>query len=277
MKKKTMLSFLLILLILSGNFCSGSFTRSFIGQWKMNDNALSTTVVDSIGAHNGTFTDAAGDPNTSAHSAAGAINDALDFDGVDDYIAISDANSLDVTAITMSAWVNLDATASAGYVIAKMEDLAASGEVSYALHIDGSQKPSLAISDDGDNNTFEVANAAISVSVWHHIAGTYDGAGAYKIYVDGNLVGSDGNGSATGTIHVGTGRLTLGARYDSSASAYQIYFKGLIDNVMIFDKELSAVEIKYLYNGDNGVEEFGQRDNRGRYSGNPYRTRYNIN
>jgi len=173
----------------------------------------------------------------------------FEFDGGEGYIAVSDADTLDVTAVTISAWVNLDSSWSAqGYIVAKLEDWAASGEISYTLQIGTTKKVGLSISDDGDIPTdTEASDDAISVSTWHHIVGTYDGAGAYKIYVNGSLVASNGAGSATGTIHIGTGRLALGARYDSSASAYAHFFNGKIDDVMIFKTVKSATEIKSIY------------------------------
>ena len=59
-----------------------------VGHWKMNDNAANTDVLDGSGnGHNGTFNDATGNPNTSAHHIVGKIDGALIFDGTNDYVA----------------------------------------------------------------------------------------------------------------------------------------------------------------------------------------------
>ncbi len=179
----------------------------------------------------------------------------FNFDGSKDYIAVADADSLEVSAVTLSAWVNLDSSwSAAGYIVAKMEDWASAGgngEAAYALSIASTRKPLLSASADGNRNTAELADDAISKSVWHHIVGTYEytgGAPYYKLYVDGALVSSNGWGNAGGTIYnTGTGRLTMGARYDLSVGAYNTFFIGKISDVMVYKKVLTATEIKGLY------------------------------
>ncbi len=132
--------------------------------------------------------------------------------------------------------------------MAKLDNRTVAGEVSYGLLLSLGAKLALIISDDSDNAVIEIAQGdALSLSIWHHVAGTYNGAGTYKLYIDGNLVVSDGNGGATGTIHVGTGRLTIGARYNSGTVAYKGFFSGDIDNVMIYNTELTATEVLSLY------------------------------
>ena len=55
-------------------------------QLKMDDNAANPTVTDAAAGRNQTFTDAGGNPYTSAHTTAGKVGSALSFDGVDDRI-----------------------------------------------------------------------------------------------------------------------------------------------------------------------------------------------
>ena len=61
-------------------------------------------VTDSSGLNNaGTII------NDAARTAAGKIGRAIDFDGVNDYVSVADANSLDLTTgMTLEAWVQLD-------------------------------------------------------------------------------------------------------------------------------------------------------------------------
>ena len=65
-------------------------------------------VIDSSGQSNaGTIVSGA------ARTAAGKIGRAIDFDGVNDYVSVADANSLDLTAgMTLEAWVQLDTVSS---------------------------------------------------------------------------------------------------------------------------------------------------------------------
>src|SRR6056297_872513 len=61
-----------------------------------------------------------GTNNGATRGVTGKINNAFDFDGSNDYISISDDNSLDVTEITINAWVYAsDYSASQGQILGK--------------------------------------------------------------------------------------------------------------------------------------------------------------
>jgi len=83
-------------------------TADCLAQWKMNDNTANTVVIDYSGnGHNGTFTDATGNPFTNQHDAVGKINGALDFDGADDFIVVHGMTET-YSAISVFGWINLD-------------------------------------------------------------------------------------------------------------------------------------------------------------------------
>ena len=177
------------------------------------------------------------------------------FDGTDDFLSVADAASLDVSALTIAAWVKLDATwAAVGHILAKCEDDGV--QYSYALALNADRKPMLTISDDGAAGTAETATAAVAVSRWYHIGATYSG-GTYLLYVDGAVVASDGTG-ADAAIHAGTGRVTVGARWDSTVVAEAVEeFKGRMGSVLVWPRALTAQEFHELYMvhaGDNTGE-----------------------
>ena len=174
----------------------------------------------------------------------GISGQGISFDGADDCLSIADAASLDCTTLTVAAWVRLAATwLAVGHVIGKCED--SGSEYSYGFGVDAAAKPFLLVSNDGAAGTAETANAAISLDAWHHIAGTFSG-GTYLLYVDGAVVASDAVGADL-TIYAGTGRVTVGARYDSGAAEAVEEFKDLMDDVIVFNRVLSAQEIHELY------------------------------
>jgi len=82
MKRFITLIALLLCFLIS---CSSYGAR--VLHYKMNDNSATSTVVDSIGAYNGTYKDAEGEINTDDGTAMGKINECLDFDG-DEYIDV---------------------------------------------------------------------------------------------------------------------------------------------------------------------------------------------
>ncbi len=190
----------------------------------------------------------------------GPGNLALKFDGINDRVAVADSASLRVSAVTIAAWVKVDAAI--GYVLAKCEDWAVGGKMSYILYIAGTRQIQLIISDDGDPPaSFETTVGALSLGTWHHVVATFEetdgiGAGTYHIYVDGVLVASDGGG-AEASIHIGIGRVTIGARWDSSIGGTASEFQGLLDDVMVFNRVWSAQEVydvASVHAGDNTSE-----------------------
>ena len=79
-----------------------------------------------------------------------------------------------------------------------------------------------------------------SAGEWAHIIATYDGV-TIKLYKDGNLLSS---AVKDNTLSTSTTQFVIGARDDS----YMDYFNGLIDDVRIYNRALSAAEILSLYN-----------------------------
>lgn len=75
---------------------------------------------------------------------------------------------------------------------------------------------------------------------WHHIIGTFDGI-TRKLFVDSNNVVS--NSDYTGKITASGREFKLG--YSDSGATY---FNGLIDDVRIYNRALSAEEIQAIYN-----------------------------
>ncbi len=76
---------------------------------------------------------------------------------------------------------------------------------------------------------------------WHHIAGTYDGTNL-KLYLDGKEVASVASefGMVSGPNQVGIG---ADLTYDAQNPNVPDTFKGLIDNVRIYDKALTLAEL----------------------------------
>jgi len=172
---------------------------------------------DSVGDNDGTEV---GEPTY----AAGLHNQAINLDGSNDYVACGNDASFEITGpITLSALIKGTFNKSWSGIIAKGYDwLLARGTgdeaVFYCLGLS---------SVSGSTN--------INDNQWHHVAGVYNGSMLY-LYVDGRL---DTCKSASGSLNVSSSNVYIG-----SAS-----FNGLIDDVRIYDRALSADEIETLYFG----------------------------
>ncbi len=225
-----------------------------IAQWKLNDNAASAVVVDSIGTHTGTYYD----ENTPAtvttdHNAVGQINGALDFDGTNDYVDVG--NVIGTGAYTKVAWVKRADGANYNNIIST-----GNADYSHVFWAPYTYSFKLSAGNMGMENVQD--DDALAVGVWYFVAVTFDPAvesGKMVLYKDGVPVDT-----ATSVPTQSSSPKTYIGRYNTG-----YLFKGTIDNVMIFDHELNQAQINRLYNSGNGTESVslaaaGTRRYRGR-------------
>jgi len=92
-------------------------------------------------------------------------------------------------------------------------------------------------------NEFSSSGVDLVVGEWRHIAATWDGADI-RLYVDGVEVAFGANvftSIADTTVDVNIGAFQAFASGDRSA-----FFDGMIDEVYVFDRALTATEIANL-------------------------------
>jgi hypothetical protein len=186
-------------------------------------------------------------------SAAGRFGNALSFDGVNDWVTVADNNVLDLTTgMTIEAWVN--PTINNGWETILMKET--TGELAYALYSDnngndsgGPRRPAVWIRQGGTSYG-TAGTSQTPVGNWTHIAATYDGS-VLRIYENGLLANSL---SRIGSINVTGSPLRMGGN-----SVWSEWFNGLIDEVRIYNRALSAAEIQSDMNtpiggGGGGVQ-----------------------
>ena len=164
-------------------------------------------------------------------TASGKFGRALSFDGVNDIVNIADSSSLDLTTgMTLEAWVRPNATAWRTVLLKERP----SG-LAYALY--GSTDNNRPSTEARTSVTFESRGpAALPAATWSHLAATYDGT-TLRLYVNGVQVSSVPRGGAS-SLEVGAGALRIGGN-----TVWGEYFAGLIDEVRIYSRALSAAEI----------------------------------
>jgi hypothetical protein len=107
----------------------------------------------------------------------------------------------------------------------------------YGLLFDNANHIRLEIATNGQQNAVN-SLTAIPLNTWTFVAGTYDGT-TMKVYVNGNL---DNSFSHTGAIDTNNMPLSIGRSGFGSD-----YFKGMIDEVKIWNRALTVDEIKNEY------------------------------
>ncbi|MFC1754526.1 LamG-like jellyroll fold domain-containing protein, partial [Thermoproteota archaeon] len=190
-----------------------------------------------------------GTNNGATWTSAGYIGGAYEFDG-DDHVNISDADSLDATdELTIMGWIkpaSLDASPGANYLLMKCDDT--NDEMSYGVYFRSDGRLHFPLSTDGTSvqTIFAPSTGNYGVGEWAHVAVTYEAGVGTKFYVNGTYVGL--NATQTGSLYAGTGRLTMGARYDKGDGIHKYHFNGTMDDVRIYNRTLSLEQIQVLYN-----------------------------
>ncbi|MCK4785097.1 MAG: PD40 domain-containing protein, partial [Desulfobacteraceae bacterium] len=216
--------------------------EGLVSHWKF-DEGSGPTAYDSAGTYDSTV--------YGAQWTTGQFNGALDFDGVDDYVALPDNEPvwLPQYNFTLAVWVcptgssgakilDLNFTASAnpdydqGYAVGRNN----SGQISFEMNT----------TTTPDENTR--TNDALVEGRWYHVVAVRDGT-TQAIYLDGQLNVS--RTCASDPIDFVGGydddRVNIGRVTTNIGTAFHL--EGKIDEFLIYDRALSSKEIEQLYQG----------------------------
>ena len=195
-----------------------------VGAWSF-DEASGTTALDSSGAGNaGTLS---GPARTTGRYGGG-----LSFDGVNDWVTVADANSLDLTTgMTLEAWVRPTALGTTWRTVVIKEQPA---NLAYALYAGthNASRPSAHVFTTDDRAL--LGPSALPANAWSHLAMTWDGLNI-RMYVNGSQVSS---AALAGTARTSTSPLRIGGTV-----VWPEWFSGVIDEVRVYNRALSATEI----------------------------------
>ncbi|MEW6127478.1 MAG: HYR domain-containing protein [Acidobacteriota bacterium] len=164
--------------------------------------------------------------------ATGKVGQAFSFSGSTLVSAPNSASlNLTGTAVTLDGWIRPTASTDAVY-LGKSQNAAND----YVLLYQSGQLS--AIIKAGGTETTVNTGVVPALNQWTHIALVYNGA-TIKVYADGAEVGST---AKTGNLAGSNVPFSIGGR------AGELFFNGLIDEVEVFDRALSAAEIQSIYN-----------------------------
>lgn len=213
------------------------------GHWKFDNNAN-----DASGyGKNLTVSGAAYD--------AGKIKQGLSFDGVNGYASVASGPSLNVGTgdFSLSFWMKANNAFTAFPTPSIISKLAT--YLGYNIHMDNQGRIIVYINDTNDTAYYTARTVSgYNDNQWHHVAVSVDRDAAFTIYIDGTSVSftvvssamlSDVQGSLDNS-----GAFRIGCASDTTD-----LFCGMIDEVMLFKKALSAQEVSVLYNRGAGTDK----------------------
>jgi hypothetical protein len=203
-------------------------TTGLVGAWAFDDGSGTTARDTSGNGNTGTLLNG---PTWTA----GKIGQALSFNGVNQYVSVPHASGFDAYPLTLAMWMKTSTTAGVRGLVNKYvpgssngyEVFVSNGNLCAWYFRDSSNSVS-----DGSGCPFNIPG--YNDNQWHHVAFVVDALGG-RLYVDGvqraagGWTGTGGAPSTTQDVHIGVG----GAEY----------FQGVLDDVRIYNRALSATEV----------------------------------
>mgnify|MGYP003632015592 FL=1 len=177
-----------------------------------------------------------------------SYNELAWFDGHNDLVSISDDNSLDVTSITISAWLNTAVVGLEKAAVAK------SYATTFEFGINANAQPHVNCKINGVYNShMHNTGTALAVNTWNHVAWTYDrSSNSSKTYLNGVLnetvTPNAGDGAGLG---INADSLFIGGR---STSALQ--WNGSITEVGIWSSAITSDEVQAIFNDGKALDVY---------------------
>lgn len=227
--------FTIVIVALSINAFAQIPTNGLIGYWPFNGNAND----ESVNSNNGTVHGA-----TLTTDRFGNLNSAYIFNGIDNYIAIPNSTIFDLNKFTISLWVKLSI-----YTPPQTPDVfifnkgdGATG-ISWRIYHQGVMpNDSASIVNDIFTPTRYDNYKTIVSDRWCNIIFINDNS-QIMTYIDGNLVSTK---AITGSTIISNNEIMIGGRLQSNS--VQGFYKGIIDDIRMYNRDLEDSEIIALYN-----------------------------
>lgn len=224
-------------------------TDGLLSHWTFDGNALTNaTATDVIGDNDGTLYGGL----SGSDAVIGKLNQAIESDGIDDGIRIADTASLqNLEPFSISVWIKPNSAGPTGYgrIVAKDNGLNI-GLWQFTMQDDDPYFDNFLFQKDytGTSLTIRTADNTASYGEWQHLVLTWDGSDSafgVHMYKDGAEMAYQSQIDPTGSKASDVGlNLRIGNRSDAGERS----FDGSIDDVRLYDRVLSADEVKRLYN-----------------------------
>jgi glucose/arabinose dehydrogenase/chitodextrinase len=216
----------------TANFTAAQAPSGLAASWGFNENTGTTTADGSGNGNTATLVNA---PTwTAGQTGHGS---ALSFDGTNDNLTVPNSTSLNIagSAITLSMWLKPTAAGGDHALIGKFWNAGMTSPY-YQYGIEMQSGNTVPVFEVGTSSGLRETSlgSAISTTAWTHLAIVFNGT-QVQFYVNGALVSTK---ALSATLTARTNIMRMGA--DASPGQY---YKGLLDDVRIYNRALSASEV----------------------------------
>ena len=229
-----------VALVLLAGLASNA-SGGLLAHWEF-DESSGTTVRDSSG--NGRDGTLLGDPKW----VAGIIGSgALSLDGTEGMVEVPHHASLNLTdALTITAWVKLHDLSTYYFIVSKQPSGTARsnypGNYEFRMEANTGAVQFGHQQTESEVYTFYTSTRRIVVEQWYHVAVAFTKGGMVEFYIDGAPAGSAAQSTNFGVLN--NEPVRIGGRKDGYS-----FFNGLLDDIHIYNRALSAAQMQKLYDG----------------------------
>jgi len=222
------------MLVLSQEWLIDPSMDAAVAYWKLDETAGDLASDYSRNGHPGTLINM-----DNSDWVEGNTGNALDFDGVNDYVASDVCVALAGRNVTVSAWMKAPALNPAVQFIIAINSSAGDNKLMFGI-----QANTATLSFADSEPLWRDTTATVIDNTWHHVAFVLDDiADAVNVYVDGAEVLS-----FTSTVSIAdTDLLSLAQEYDAGLTTGDFY-SGQLDDIKVYDYALNQTQIRLLYN-----------------------------
>lgn len=227
-------------------------TNGLVGWWPFTGNANDLSGNGNNGTNNGA---------SLTSDRFGNSNQAFSFNGLNNYISISNNNTTNPTSITINLWLKVNsiptnleggafALVSKWYSITNCSSLSDS----YILNlgkINNQTEVITATNLYSQSNLFSNSSNLDYVNSWNNITFVHDNNIGGKIYINGVLISSN---SIIGNICSTSNSVFFGA--SQNLGTLWRFLNGNLDDIGIWNRALTQQEITNLYNASLSTEDF---------------------
>ncbi|HVE40691.1 MAG TPA: FG-GAP-like repeat-containing protein [Planctomycetota bacterium] len=218
-----------------------------IARWSMDEGSGSVAFDSSGHFHDGALVNS---PTWSS----GKVGGGLHFNGVDQYVSVPDSNSLSphvgpTGEMSVSGWIQFSSIPSNA-----RQPLICKGSTNnweYELTVYPNANAAFNMVQSNSVPYAEPRGGTVSTGVWHHLAGTMKKGVSVKAWLDGALV--DTRTSFSGDTTNLAAPLHLGRIGPLAVE----FLNGYLDEIQVFDKELSPAQVLNLATLGGAVRDGG--------------------